>query len=82
MHAVHHKQHKVAKLLAENGANVTLRAKNGSSAFDIANLIGRKREREEEGGRKREREGERERGEEGREREGERGREGGSQGLL
>lgn len=40
MHAVHHKQHSIAQLLAENGANVTLKAKNGSSAFDIANLIG------------------------------------------
>ena len=40
MHAVHHGHYGVAKLLAQYGANVNLRAKNGSSAFDIANLIG------------------------------------------
>lgn len=40
MHAIHHGHYKVAKLLAQYGANVNLRAKNGSSAFDIANLIG------------------------------------------
>lgn len=41
MHAVHHGHYKIAKLLADYGANVNLRAKNGSSAFDIANLIGK-----------------------------------------
>ena len=40
MHAVHHRHHTVAQLLTDNNANVTLRAKNGSSAFDIANMIG------------------------------------------
>lgn len=40
MHSTHHKHHEVARLLSQHGANVTLRAKNGSSAFDIANLLG------------------------------------------
>ena len=38
MHAAHHKHHEVAKLLADRGADVSLRAKNGSNAFDIAHL--------------------------------------------
>ena len=38
MHAAHHKHHEVAKLLADHGADVSLRAKNGSNAFDIAHL--------------------------------------------
>ena len=40
MQATHHKHIEVARLLAKHGANVTLRSKSGSNAFDIANLIG------------------------------------------
>lgn len=40
IHAVHHKHYTVAQLLAKYNASVTLKTKNGSSAFDIANLIG------------------------------------------
>ena len=60
MHAVHNKHHLVAQLLAKYNANVTLKARNGSSAFDIANLIG-KRDRDRERQRHRERQRDRDR---------------------
>ncbi len=35
------RRHAVARLLGERGAQVNVRGKSGSTAFDIANMIGR-----------------------------------------